>query len=145
MAEKRINGRTFRVEPMLATKAIVLQARILKLLGPAMSKLGDVMKGHGDDKTAEQKEASNAAAMAAISEIFNRIEPESVAELMRDVVEVAQIKRESGTYDQCDLDGDFTNHQGDIIPVVVFVLREQFGHFFTGMQGSGLLKGLTKV
>lgn len=137
MAEKKINGRTFKTEPMLATQALVLQARLFKALGPAVSRIGDVMQGYGSDKTEEQKQRSNMAAVAALTEIFTQSNPEDIAQLVKDVVEVAQIKRDSGNYDHCDLDGDFTGRQKDLIPVVAFVLREQFGDFFGGLPGLG--------
>lgn len=137
MAEKKINGRTFKTEPMLATQALVLQARLFKALGPAVARIGDVMAGYGTDKTDEQKAKSNMAAVGALTEIFTQSNPEDMANLVKDVVEVAQIKRDSGVYENCDLDGDFTGKQKDLIPVVAFVLREQFGDFFGGLPGLG--------
>lgn len=139
MAEKKINGRTFRTEPMLATPALVLQARIFKTLGPAVARIGEIMGGFGTDKTEEQKARSNAAAIGALTDIFVQAKPEEMAGLFKDIIEVAQIKRDSGVYENCDFDGDFTGKQKDIIPVVTFVLREQFGDFFSGLPGLGTL------
>jgi len=133
MAEKKINGRTFKVEPMLALSALVLQARLLKIAGPAMARLGDIFKGGGDD------EARNAGALAAIADIFVNAEPEALAALIKDVVELAYVLRPSGTYGRCDLDGDFTMNKGDILPVMFFVLQTQFGDFFTALPGLGSL------
>ncbi len=134
MAEKKINGRTFRVEAMLATDALILQARIFKMVGPLISQLGTVMKsGSVDGDSDAKKMALGTAALAALSEMFSKSDPLEVARLVKDVVEVAQIRRESGAYDQCDFDGDFTKHAKDIMPVVVFVLQEQFSDFFLGL------------
>lgn len=139
MAEKKINGRVFKTEPMLATQAMVLQARLLKVLGPGLSRLGEIFQGVGRDKSDEDKARSNAAALAAFAEIFAQSKPEEVAHLVKDVAEIALIKRPSGEYHPVDFDGDMTGAQKDIIPLVVFVLREQFGDFFTGLPGLGSL------
>lgn len=137
MAEKKINGRTFRTEPLLATQALTLQARLFKAIGPALNRFGEVMQGYGKDKSEEEKAKSNAAALRALTDIFTQSNPNEIANLIKDIVEVAQIKRDSGVYEQCDFDGDFTGKQKDIIPIVLFVLREQFGDFFSGLPGLG--------
>jgi hypothetical protein len=139
MAEKKINGRDFSCEPMRATEAMLLQARLLKLVGPALDRLGDVMKGHGEDKSEADKAASNNAAISALVGIFNNSNPVDVANLIRDVVQLAKIRSPSGSIDHVDMDSDMTGNLKDIIPLVVFVLREQFGYFFGGMPGLGSL------
>ena len=137
MAEKKINGRTFKVAPMLAMDALVLQARLFKLLGPALSQFGAVMQGRGKDATEDAKAAALTAGATALVSIFQNAEPRDVAQLIKDVVELAQIRRESGVYDQCDLDGDFTGDQKTMMQVTFFVLKEQFGDFFSGLPGLG--------
>lgn len=139
MAEKKINNRTFRTEPMLATEAILLQARLFKALGPAVGHFSEIMRGYGDDKTEEQKAQSNVAAVAAIASVFAQGSPQEIAGLVKDLIETVQIKRDSGDYYPCDFDGDFTGRQKDIMPVVFFALREQFGDFFVGLPGLGNL------
>jgi hypothetical protein len=139
VAEKKINGRTFKVEPLLATKALVLQARLARLAGPAIARLGEIMQGYGRDKTDEEKARSNTAAISAFSSIFAEADPEELAALVKEVIEIAMIRRESGEYFPVDLDGDLTGHASDIIPLVVFVLREQFGDFFSALPGLGAL------
>lgn len=133
MSERKIGGKTFKVEPLLATEAIKLQARLLKVVGPALDKLPAVLGGRvkGDGV------ASNAAAIAAFTDIFARADPDEIMELVRDVCEVAMVKRPSGAYDPVSFDGDFTGNLGEIIPVAVFVLQEQFGDFFGAALANG--------
>lgn len=145
MAEKKINGRTFKTEPMLAMDSLVLQGRLFKAVGPAIAKLGDVLKGRGENATPEEKAASDASAIAAFAAIFSNSEPKQLAELIRDVIEVAMIKGDSGDYRQCDFDGDFTGQQKDIVPVVMWVLGVQYGDFFAGLPGIGNLAKLAKT
>jgi hypothetical protein len=137
MAEKKINGRTFKTVPMLAMDAMILQARLVKLLGPAIDKLGTILAGRGENASEEAKAQSNFAAVAAISEVFGKSEPVETANVIRDVAQIAMISRPSGNYEPVDFDGDFTGKLGDIMPVVGFVLVEQFGDFFTGLLASG--------
>jgi len=142
MAEKKFGGRTFRVVPMLATGAIVLQARVMAAAGPALSSLGDVFAGMDKDASEDVRSAANAAAIGAFARIFASAKPDELAGLIRDIVETAQIRRDSGDYHPVDFDGDFTDHPGDVYPVLVWVLREQFGPFFFGLLGNG---GLAKA
>ena len=136
MSEKKINGRTFKVEPLLATEAIRLQMRLIKAIGPAIDRLPEIFAGIRDGK-AEAKEKANSAAISALSDIISGLEPDDATDLVRDIVQVAMIKRPSGAYDQVDLDGDFTGRLGDIIPVATFVLQEQFAEVFSGARGTG--------
>lgn len=145
MAEKKINDRTFRVEPMLAMDALVLQARLFKALGPAMASFSEVMKGHGEGKTEEEKNKSNAAALVALANIFAHGEPQQIAELIRDIVQIAELRRPSGDYSSVDLDGDLTGKQKDLFPIILFVLREQFADFFSGLPGLGKLVKLDQA
>ncbi|QJD54320.1 hypothetical protein [Aminobacter phage Erebus] len=138
MAEKKIGTRTFKVEPLLATDALVLQARLFRAVGPAATHFKTVMAARGEG----EETAMGAAAVAALAEIFAKSEPTEIAGLIKDTIEVAQIKRPSGVYENCDFDGDFTGQSKDIIPVALFVLQEQFGDFFTGLLAAGNLKRL---
>jgi len=135
MAEKKIGSRTFKVEPLLATEAIRLQMRLVKAIGPAISRLPEIFAGIGKDAAAKEK--ANGAAVSAMADIIGKMEPDDAADLVKDIVQVAMIKRPSGAYDQVDMDGDFTGSLGDIIPVATFVLQEQFAEVFSGARGSG--------
>jgi hypothetical protein len=135
VAEKKIGSRTFKVEPLLATEAIRLQMRLAKAIGPAISRLPEIFAGMGKDQAAKEK--ANATAIAAVSEIIGGMKADDAADLVRDIVQVAMVKRPSGAYDQVDMDGDFTGQLGDIIPVATFVLQEQFGEVFSGARGNG--------
>lgn len=140
MAEKKINGRTFKTEPLLATQALVLQARLFKAIGPAVSSFAALMKERSE--AGAVSDSAIKAGATALASIFTQSEPEQIAGLIKDIVEVAQIKRPSGVYENCDLDGDFTGYQKDLLPVAFFVLKEQFGDFFTGLPGIGNLSKL---
>lgn len=142
MAEKKINGRLFQVGEVLATDAIRLQARLLKLVGGGVDRLPQILAGMGKDAEPAAREASNAALLAALTDIFSKCDPNEVTALVKLIVEMAAVKAPSGTWQQVDLDGDFTQSKGDILPVAAFVLREVLGDFFAGPLASG---GLGKV
>lgn len=137
MAEKKIGARTFKVEPLLATEAIRLQMRLVKAIGPAMSRLPEILSGIGKDAAAKEK--ANAAAVTALADIISDMEPDVATDLVRDIVQVAMVKRPSGAYDQVDMDGDFTGQLGDVVAVATFVLKEQFAEVFSGARGNGSL------
>lgn len=139
MAEQNINDRTFKVQRMLATQALILQGRLLKAFGPAIAKLGDLLKSKSDEEN-----GTTPAAMAALGEVFARLDPHEYASLVGDIIRVAQIRRANGVYMPADLDGDFSETPRDIIPVVMFVLKEQYGDFFKGLPGAGSLSSLAR-
>lgn len=139
MAEKKINGRLFKVEGLIATEALKLQARLAKVLGPAVSKLPAVLAGRGE-ASEEAKAKSNAEAIAALTAIFSNLEPDDYAGLIKDIVQVAMIQRPSMNFDHVDLDGDFVGDQKSIYPLVFFVLETQFSDFFGGNLGNILRK-----
>lgn len=139
MAEKTINGRDFRVDQLLATHSLLLQAKIMQVLGTAVDQLPAVFAGAGDQASPEQKEKSNIAAIKAFADIFQKSEPERIVSLVKEIIGVAYIKRPSGNYDKIEFDNDFSgSDMKSMIPVAVFVLRETFGDFFSGFLANGI-------
>jgi hypothetical protein len=136
MAERKINGREFQVGQVLATDAVLLQARLMKVIGAGVERLPVILKGAGDASEAD-KEASRAAAVAAFTDIFANSEPREMVSLISDVVGFATVKRKSGVFEKVDMDLDFTSDQGSLYPVAVFVLQEVLSDFFTGLRASG--------
>ena len=142
MAEKKFGGREFRGRPPLATDAIRLQARLFGLIGGGVDHLPEILAGTGKDKTADQKAKAQGAALAAMTDIFAKCEPDKVTALIKDIAEMAQIKQASGDYMQVDLDADFIDNVGDIYPFIFWVLKETLKDFFSGLQANGALKKL---
>lgn len=142
MAEKKFGGRTFRVNHVLATDAIKLQVRLLKIIGGGVDRLPVILAGMGEKGKADPaaKAASDAAAVAALADIFSKADPDGVAKLLSDIVSHSQINNPSGAWENADIDQDFTGHAKDLFPVVVWVLQEVLGDFFGGALASGSLK-----
>jgi hypothetical protein len=141
MAEQKIGSKTYAVTPLLATQAIKLQVRLLKAIGPAVDKLPAILKGAGKDASPEDKLQSDAAAVAALMSIFQVADPDEFATLVQDVARLATVKRPSGTWDEVDIDAEFTGHLDEALPVLIFVLREQFGSFFS----AALVRGTQRL
>ena len=145
MAEKKIGGRTFRVGTVLATDAIKLQVRLMKVIGGAVDRLPVILAGMGKKgaENPEAKAASDAAAVAALADIFNKANPDEVARLFSDIVAIAQMNGPSGSWEAVDIDTCFAGpHMKDLFPVTAFVLKEVLGDFFGGALASG---GLSRV
>lgn len=143
MGEKVINGETYKVEPILATRAVTLLARLTKTAGPLAASLPEALAST-QAASEEERNAGGAAVLAAITDIFASTTPEEFTALVKDVIEIAKIRRPSGNYDPVDFDGDFSTRFGSIIPVAAFVLTEAFGDFFTGLTGPGIPVGTAK-
>lgn len=149
MAERKIAGREFKVGTVLATEALRLQFRLMAVIGSGTSdgdgteRLTIILGGLGEEADPEEKLKSNAGALAAMSKVFVHADPDEMTQLVADVVSYAAIKRPSGSYEKADLDGDFTEEKGALIPLCVFVLQEVLSDFFTELRDSG--KQLTKL
>lgn len=139
MAEtNKIKGfSTIKVDRPLATEALKLQARLMRAAGGLAEKLPAILASRREGASEEDRAKADAEALSAITGIFHSLSPEEYASLVGDVVAMAKVHRPSGAYDPMDLDGDFSDNLGAIIPVVVFVLKEVFGDFFSAAQASG--------
>lgn len=137
MAEKKIGDRTFKCDAMLAFEALKLQARLMKVIGGALDKLPAIIAGTRNRGDPVAEAASDAAAVGAFGDIFMKSDSTDIATLVKNIVEVAEIKGSSGQYRKVDLDGDFTDHLADLVPVVVFVLQVQFKDFFSAVLVIG--------
>jgi hypothetical protein len=145
MAEKKFGDLELKVAPLLATKAMVLQARLLRLIAPGVSRLGEIMQGVGEDVAPEAKSQAAMVAVGALADIFAQGDPDEVAGMIKELVCLAEVRRADGNYFPIDFDGDFTTRKGQILPVVVWVLQEQFGDFFSGLPGIGNQKILARA
>lgn len=146
MAEKKINNTTYSVGVVLATDALLLKARLLKIVGNGAKELPAILRGRGDKASKEAQEKSDAAATKALTDIFEAMQPDEYVKLISDIVGFAQVQRPSSQWEKCDLDGQFTQNKADLYPVVLFVLKEVFSDFFTGLAGIGdLVSKIPKV
>lgn len=137
MAEKKIGNMVVKVDRPLATDALILKARLLRAAGGLAEKLPSILASRREGASDEERAKADADALTAITGIFDRISPQDYAALVGDIVSLGKAQRPSGIYDPLDLDGDFSNNLGAIIPVVVFVLKETFGDFFSAALANG--------
>ena len=132
MAEKIINGITYKYNKLNAIESYKLMHKTIQLLGSSIEKLPMLMntKGDGQDNIA----------LEVIGEFFVKQDPDEVT----DYFKVA-----------CDpvlADGEeivFEMHFEDLqhmLQVVVFALQSEFGDFFTGglAKLTGTMKGKLK-
>lgn len=142
MAEKKIGSRLYRVDKVLASDAIRLQANLLQFVGKAVDHLPAILAGAGTGKTKEQQSASNAALVASIGSIAASADPDLMVRFFEQCLRHVMIQRPSKAWEVADLDGDFTDAPGDLYPVLGFMLKEVLGDFFAGLGASGVLQKL---
>lgn len=144
MAERKIGGNTIRVQPLAARDAIALYADLLRVVGNASGRIPAMLVGlmsedEGDNYLAD------VAAIGAVSDILNAAATPDIVDLLSRIVAVAEIMQPSKTYRSMDLDGDFTGHLGDLLPIIRFVMEEQFRDFFSASAGNGILRLLREA
>lgn len=132
MAERKIGGVAYKVDPLYAKRALALFARVGKVVGPAMPELVHAIGSNNG--TAE-------AAAKAFSRVMSDVDPEKFADLVEELVETVQIKSENG-YTSIVFDQEFTGNLQGAVKVVGFALQEHFGSFFTAILAdmSGVRK-----
>ena len=136
MAEKKIADRVYRCEPLLLKPSLALKFKMMKLLAPGLELLPDIISNMQGDQAAQVQ--ANKDAISALTAILEGLEFDEAYELMREVTEVAKVKRASGHYEPVDFEGDFSGvREKEIIPVMIFVLREQFADFFSDALEAG--------
>ncbi|WP_136625138.1 phage tail assembly chaperone [Aureimonas flava] len=140
MAEKKFGNRLFKVDQPLATQAIVMQGRLLRLIGPASDKLPALFDPANRKGPADQTAALRI--MGVLVEVFGHTEPEATAALLGDIVKMAQVKGANGRYEQADIDTEFSSDPGELYAVVAWILRETLGPFFSGLVANGSLKNV---
>lgn len=145
MAEKTINGSNYLVEPVLAKDSLVLKARIMQVLGAGVSRLPEILQGAGGNKGPEAEAKSNAAAVAAFTDIFVLGDPEKMADLVEDVAQMAKIQTESKSWEQVNINRDFTGDDKGLFSLVIFVLKEVFGDFLPDALDIGFRKVAEKM
>lgn len=143
MAEKKIDDTVYKVEPILATQAVRLLTRLTKAGGAAVERLPVIFAGANAEDGSPEAEKSNAAAIAAFSDLFMKNDTEDLVKLIADLIGVAKIQRASGQWDHVDFDGDMSERMHHIVPLGVFVIQEQFASFFGGALALGSLKAVT--
>lgn len=144
MAEKKINGRTFKVDHLPAKQAISLYAEIVQTVGSAINRLPQILVAISADEDSRELMA-DISAVGAIVDIIKSSSPAGVTDLVVRICEVAQIKRDNGDYFPVDFDADFMGKLSDIQAVSEFVIKEQFSDFFIASGASGLLGSLRKA
>lgn len=139
MAEKKIAGRLFRVQPPLATVAIKLQFRVMNLLGGSVGELPgaiDALQTASRTKDEGAVSAANGKVIGVIIGILGRMKPDEGAALISDLVAMAEIKAANGAYEPADLDTEFSSDPSGLYELVGFVLKEALGPFISGLMGS---------
>ena len=137
MAERKIGAMTVKVDRPLATEALRLQARLMKAAGGIADQLPSILGDLQQANSEEGKRQVGIKAIGLLTDVFDRLDAEEYTRLVGDIIGLAKIQRPSGHYEQADIDGDFSENLGNIIPVCAFVLKEVFGSFFSGGQGNG--------
>lgn len=127
---KTINGRQYYVVQMAPERAIVLQLKLTKILGGALSKLAPALSSK-----AQVDGAGRTAAMAgAIGALFANATEEEVFGLMREVVCTAKVDGQRIAIND-HFQGEYL---ADLYKVFFWVLGVNFASFF----GAGGLEGL---
>lgn len=139
-AEREIEGRNFRVAKLQVMKQVELKARILRVLGPAAKSLPEILAGRAkEDATPEDRARADGAAIEAMMGVFTGNDSQAITSLISDVVRLAEIQGDSGTFTRVSIERDIDPLENSLLALYTlfyFVLSEQFASFFSGLMAS---------
>lgn len=143
MAEKKIEGETYRVDPMPAKEALELLGDLMRVLTQGTSQLPVMLLGLQRSEAGDEQggQVTDIATLAALGDVLDKNRSSDLADLVERVVTKAQVRRPSG-YSTIVLDDDFSGRLEAIVPVARFVLETNYAPFFAASAGSGLLRSL---
>lgn len=133
LTEKMIGDREFRFVEPLAMQSLRLKAIVANF---AKDRLDDIFqtlsvvmdsKASDDDKT-----RANTRLMSMLVGMIGDMDPDAYAKAVNEIIGHARLKDATGNFQKCTVDGDFTGHTEDILPVVIEVLKVTLGPFFKG-------------
>ncbi len=128
--EKVIGESNYMVTQMPAMRAVRMQARLLKLLGPSFA----AMVAAGD------KENPDSCLPLAVQLLADKLDEKTFESL---VLELLQgVRKDGQELNRSKIDLDFAGHLNDLYLVLQFVLEVNFSDFF---QEGGIIAELIKA
>lgn len=125
--EKEIDGRTYIVSPLPATKGLAVLTRIIKVVGPSIGEIGDIETVMSSDLTLVLKGLSE------------RLDETVVSGVVSDLLSTVQV-RADGRYTELAriIDTEFAGRIGRMLRLLGVCLEVNFGDFFGagGLQSS---------
>jgi len=144
VAEKKINGRDFRVTPMPAREALALYADLVRILAPVLPDVPQILHFLTNDDP-EKRQQADLLLVNAQSLLLAQAGTSEIMGLLERVLQGAQLRRPSGVYESADIDGDFTDDLGSFPKVIIFILQENFRDFLSVNGGNGILSRLLEA
>lgn len=141
MAEKKINGRDFRVTAFPAREALALYADVVRLLAPALPDVPAIL-GFLTSEDLNVRQQADLLIVNSQAAIFAQSSAADVVAILERIVKGAEVRRASGSYEQADLDGDFTDDLGALQKVVIFVMQENYRDFLGASGSNGIFDRL---
>lgn len=119
--EKEIDGSTYSVTQMTARRALRMQARLLKLLGPAASAL--FVAATKDLKSADD------SIPKAIAYLGENLDEKTFDSLVMELM--AGVRKDNHELTPATIDMEFAGDLNTLFLVLKFVLEVNFGDFFS--------------
>lgn len=128
--EKMIGESKYMVTQMTALRAVRMQARLLKLLGPSFAAM----------ISASDKSNPDSCLPTAVALLADKLDEKSFENLVLDLMR--GVRKDGSELTQSDLDIEFAGNLNELFLVMQFVLEVNFSDFF---QEGGIIAGLIKA
>lgn len=122
--EKEINGATYSVTQMPAMRAIRMQARLLKLLGPSCAEL--FVAYQQDEK--KQEDQADKHIPHAITLLVNQLDEKTFESLVIDLLQ--GVRKDGMELKKEIIDLEFAGNLNTLFLLIKFILEVNFSDFF---------------
>ena len=133
MKELKINNKEYRIDSITAKRAYELLATIISLTGSAAEYLPALLQNVEEEA---EGFSSDIISFAAASEMISKNGVGAFIELKDHVISMAEIKSESGSYNQVDLDRDFVGDLNTAEKLFDAIIEEHLSPLLKGGSGT---------
>lgn len=128
------NTHNYYVRQLPADQGEILKFKLIKMVGPSLSKLGEV-KTILLEKSNEAEAKKIELFVGAITELFDRNEPEKVMTLLKHIIFTAT--RDGERISDSNFDIFYTNNMLEFYQACFFILQINFEDFLKGLKLKG--------
>ena len=129
--EKVIGGSNYMITQLPARRALKLQAKLLKLIGPSASLLFAA--------AAKDLDSADDSIPQAVRLLAEQLDDKTFDALVMEMIK--GVRKEGHEIDERNIDMEFAGNLNELFLVLQYVLEVNFGDFF---QEGGILKSLMK-
>lgn len=132
------SGKSYTIQILKGRTGMRIGTKLLKTAGPVMGKVADSLLAEDADLYGEDNKFEKVA-----EAIMGCLDDLEFDKLVDDLLAYAKVQEPDQLPRDLNIDEDFAANYGELVELLAFSIKENFGSLFTGKLTSRLFKGLT--